>query len=105
VKDRAKEAGVDLWYSLGYRFESKSGIHPTTLAAEQMLKHHPAVGMYEIREDPPGDLDLPNIEAVGAGLLLTILQVAQELVPEMKLDDGFEQVAKEIADLAPQVGA
>ncbi len=105
VKDQAKQAGVDLVYSLGYRFESKSGIHPTTLAAEQMLKYCPEARMYEIREDPPGDLDLPNIEAVGAALLLAILQVAHELVPEMKLDDGFDEVANEIAALAPQVGA
>lgn len=101
LKDRAHAAGFDVAYSLAYRYESKSGIHPTTLSAEQLLTHHSQVEKYEIRETPHPDLRLPDIDGVGAALLLAILEVAQELVPEMRLDGGFENVKREILSLAP----
>lgn len=101
LKDRAHAAGLDIAYSLAYRYESKSGIHPTTLAAEQVLTHRPQVGRYEIREAPHADVHLPDIEGVGAALLLAILEVAQALAPEMPLDDGFDDVKQAILALAP----
>jgi hypothetical protein len=104
LKDRAGAAGFDFAYSLAYRYESKSGIHPTTLAAEQLLRHRSEVGRYEIRETPPSDVRLPEIEGVGVALLLAILEVAQELVPEMPLDDDFEYVKREILALTPLDG-
>jgi hypothetical protein len=101
LKDRAHAAGFDVAYSLAYRYESKSGIHPTTLAAEQLLTHRPQIGKYEIRETPDPDVNLPDVEGVGAALLLAILEVAQELVPEMPLNDGFADVKQAILALAP----
>lgn len=45
---------------------------------------------------PPPDLRLPDIEGVDAALLLVILEVAQEIVPEMTLDPEFESVKAEV---------
>ncbi len=101
AKDRAGAIGAPLLYSLAYRCESKSGIHPTTLAAEQLIRALPEVGKYEIREEPPDDLELPDAEGVSTWLLAAIMEAAQALVPELPMDEGFKEVQAEILKLRP----
>lgn len=101
VQTRADVIGLPLLYSLAYRYESKSGIHPTSLAAEQLILNRPEIGMYEIRGEPPEDLNLPDAMGVSAALLLVILEAAQEFLPELPFDEGFDEVKAEVLALAP----
>jgi hypothetical protein len=101
LQARAQAIGLPVLYTLGYRYESKSGIHPTTLAGEQLITDHKQAKMHEIREEPAADLALPDTEGVSLALLLAILEAAEQLVPELKLDPEFDEVRREILALAP----
>jgi hypothetical protein len=98
VQQQAQQIEFPIGYSLAYRFDSQSGVHPTSLGAEQMLE---AVedGFRLRTEPPPGSA--PDPYAVAATLLLLALDGGRELVPFIQLDDDYAQVKAEVEGLAP----
>lgn len=101
VYDRAKEIGLSLGYTLAYRFDSQSGIHPTCMAAEMLMLRVPQTGQVMIRRNVDAK-GLPDPYPVTAALLLSILEAGQELAPTINLDEGFETVKAQVLELAPR---
>lgn len=99
VQQQAEAIGFQIGYSLAYRFDSQSGVHPTALGAEQMLE--PVGQALRLRAAPPAEA-APDSYPIAAVLLLLAIEGGRNLAPFVALADGYEQTKAEIETLAPQ---
>lgn len=99
VQQQATQIAFPHGYSLAYRFDSQSGVHPTALAAEAILE--PDGTNVRLRPRPSSDT-APDPYAVTAVLLLLTLDAGRESVPTIALTVDFEQVRADVEHLVPE---
>lgn len=86
--ERAQVAGAAMIYALTYRFDSNSAAHPNPLALDQFLE--PRNGDVLIRATPKGPR--PDPYAVGAVLLIALVDLGGEQVDHSQLEPGLAQI-------------
>jgi Family of unknown function (DUF5677) len=97
LREMARLSGLISIYEIGYRWESNTAAHASSLAVEQLLQPGSEEGAV-IASSPVGQL--PDPYAVGATLLAMTLSEAGEIVPALRVD-LVEQAAAELAELKP----
>ena len=98
LEARAEVGGAEMIYSLTYRFDSNSAAHPNPLALEQFLE--PRDGDILIRATPKGPR--PDPYAVGAVLLIAVVDLAGELVDHAALEPGLVRIRERLQALPRQ---
>jgi Family of unknown function (DUF5677) len=95
---QAKLTGLGDVYALSYTFDSLAIAHPNSMAAEQLLKLSGDRSGGAVAEEPIHAL--PDPYAVGAALLLLLLETAGEQIPELAID-GLADVLETLRALKP----
>jgi len=89
---RAEVGGVEMIYSLTYRFDSNSVAHPSPLSLEQFLE--PRNGDILIRATPRGPR--PDPYAVGSALFLAVVELAGDRVDHAALAAEIDRISEEL---------
>lgn len=94
---RAEVGGMEMIYSLTYRFDSNSAAHPNPLALEQFLEARN--GDIVVRATPRGQR--PDPYMVGAVLMLAVIELAGERVDHTALAAEVARIRSELQALSP----
>jgi hypothetical protein len=97
IRAQAIAGGLRGHYDLGYTFDSIAVAHPNSLAAEQ-LAGLAAQGAAVINADPVRSL--PDPYAVGAALLVALVDLGGRVIPELAIDNAND-IVQELQELKP----
>ena len=101
-EQRAQAAGVPLGYSLAYRFDSLTGVHPMPHAIEQLMIARPDIGGIEVVGEPSPGHPYADPYAIAAHLLADALASAADQIPELDLGDRFGRIRARLNELAQE---
>jgi hypothetical protein len=82
-------------YSLAYRFDSQSAVHPSHLAIEQYLERRPE--RITVLATPSGPRPDPYV--TGTALLLIVMTAAGAFFDHSLIDAGLTEIQTEVASL------
>jgi len=97
VEQMARATGLTFQYSYGYRLQSQYDVHATTLAVDSAYDEIPEGHL--VRSVPQFALEGYDSYAVGALLLLDLLQPLTERVPELRWQDTATMVRQTLTDV------
>lgn len=94
LREQARAVGLELGYSMAYRFESQSAAHPSALAIEQLMQDRPDLGGISLLGEPPPERGRADPYVVCAVILREALSDAAAAIPELQLDGLADIVAR-----------
>jgi hypothetical protein len=98
LEAQATATGNRIDYALGYRLNSQGAAHPNVMALENLLTQLPDNGGIRVLAQPASDNRL-NVYGTGAVYLFDALEVAGDLIPQMRIE-GLEEVGQTLTELA-----
>jgi hypothetical protein len=98
LEAQATATGNRIDYALGYRLNSQGAAHPNVLSLENLLRELPDNRGIQVLAEPAADNRL-NVYGSGAVYLFDALEVAGELIPQLRIE-GLDEVRRTLTELA-----